>query len=59
MRCGTHLITAGEFSGPGKYEVLKRCGEPDERYCDTWIYKNSGLTKTLVFTQDGRLKRIE
>ena len=27
MRCGTHIISAGQQNSPGKYEVLKRCGE--------------------------------
>jgi len=60
MRCGTHLVTAGEFSGPGMYEVLKKCGEPAERYGDTWVYKkSSSVSRVLVFTRNGRLKRIE
>ena len=60
MSCGTHLVTAGEFSGPGMYEVLKKCGEPDERYGDTWVYrKSSSVAKVLIFTKEGRLKRID
>jgi hypothetical protein len=38
MRCGTHIISTGGLHGPGKYEVLKKCGEPTVRAGDTWIY---------------------
>jgi hypothetical protein len=58
MRCGTHMITSNPAGPSGKYEVLKRCGEPTERYGDTWIYKKGSLTHTLEFSSNGQLKNI-
>lgn len=60
MRCGTHVISAGYRDSPGKYEVLKRCGEPKARYGDTWVYeKSSSVSRVLRFTSDGQIKSIE
>ena len=60
MRCGTHIVSAGQRKGMGKYEVLKRCGEPTERYGNTWVYDRPGqLKRVLTFGPDGRLSRIE
>ena len=52
LRCGTHLLVAGEAK---TYEVLKKCGQPKERIGDTWIYEKSGFTHELRFDRDGRL----
>lgn len=60
MRCGTHIISAGQQNSPGKYEVLKRCGEPTQRYGDTWIYKkSSSVSRELRFDGNGRLMVIQ
>lgn len=60
MRCGTHIVTGGQRHGPGKYEVLKKCGEPTQRHGNTWIYDKSSNTKyVVIFDQSGRLMRIE
>jgi len=59
MRCGTHLISTGGLHGPGKYEVLKKCGEPTARSGDTWIYDRPGGVKyVVVFDAAGYLARI-
>jgi len=59
MRCGTHLISSGGRPGPGKYEVLKKCGEPTVRSGDTWIYDKPGSVKyVVVFDAAGYLARI-
>jgi len=59
MRCGTHLITASMANSPGKYEVLKRCGEPTARDGDTWVYKrSSSITKVVKFS-NGQILSIE
>jgi hypothetical protein len=59
MRCGTHLISSGGRHGPGKYEVLKKCGEPTIRSGDTWIYDKPGSAKyVVVFDAAGYLARI-
>ncbi len=59
MRCGTHIISSGERQGTGKYEVLKKCGEPAERAGNTWIYELSGgARRVVVFDSDGKLVRI-
>lgn len=60
MRCGTHIITAGMRDSPGKYEVLKRCGEPKVRYGNTWVYeKSSSVSHAVRFGDDGQLWSIE
>lgn len=60
MRCGTHIISTSERQGTGKYEVLKKCGEPSERYGNTWVYNQpGGVRRTVVFSTDGRVQRIE
>jgi hypothetical protein len=59
MRCGTHIISTGGLHGPGKYEVLKKCGEPTVRSGDTWIYdKPGGMKYVVVFDAAGYLARI-
>jgi hypothetical protein len=58
MRCGTHLIQDGNRQGPGKYEVLKKCGEPVERFGNTWVYEKGG-TYILTFRDDGQLQSIK
>ncbi|MGI9329767.1 MAG: DUF2845 domain-containing protein [Gammaproteobacteria bacterium] len=60
MRCGTHIVSDSQRNGMGKYEVLKRCGEPTERFGNTWVYDRPGQFKrTLRFAPDGRLSKIE
>ena len=60
IRCGTHIITAGGRHGPGKYEVLKKCGEPTARYGDTWVYEqHGGVRRVVVFDASGNLARID
>jgi hypothetical protein len=59
MRCGTHVISSGQGNSPGQYEVLKRCGEPDARQGDTWIYeKSSSVTKQIRFDSNGTIIEI-
>jgi hypothetical protein len=60
MRCGTHVITAGQRSAPFKHEVLKKCGEPTSRNGNTWIYKkSSSVSRVVRFGGDGQLYAIE
>jgi hypothetical protein len=60
MRCGSHLITAGNDNSPGMYEVLKKCGEPDERYGNTWVYAKSSSVKHVIrFNNDGMIWYID
>ena len=58
MSCGTHVISSGQENSPGQYEVLKRCGEPDSRQGDTWIYKRGSVTKKIRFDRNGRILEI-
>jgi len=58
MRCGSHIISTGGLHGPGKYEVLKKCGEPTVRSGDTWIYDKGGVKHVVVFDAAGYLARI-
>ena len=59
MRCGSHLVAAGQRHGPLKYEVLKKCGEPANRLGNTWVYEKGSKTYTAIFDHGGRLMRIE
>ena len=60
MRCGTHIISSGGRSGPDKYEVLKKCGEPTARFGNSWVYEYSGgVQRVVVFDANGRLARID
>ena len=59
MRCGTYLIQAGGFDSPGMYEVLKKCGEPEAKNGNTWIYIQRNMRRILTFNFEGRLMRIE
>ena len=59
MRCGIHIIADGGRNGPGKYEVLKKCGEPRERHGNTWIYERQGRSRrVLTFDDSGMLISI-
>jgi hypothetical protein len=59
MRCGRHIISSGGLHGPGKYEVLKKCGQPTARSGDTWVYDMPGGVKyVVVFDASGYIARI-
>lgn len=58
MRCGSHIISTGQLNGPGMYEVLKKCGEPTDRFGNTWIYEKGGTKHVVVFNTAGELMRI-
>ena len=60
IRCGTHLI----YGGGGKdsasmYEVLKKCGEPEAKNGNNWIYIQGSMLRVLTFNYEGRLAIIE
>jgi hypothetical protein len=58
MRCGTHIISASGRTGTGMYEVLKKCGEPTERFGNTWIYKRGSTKYEVHFNSEGAVTRI-
>ena len=58
ITCGVHKIQDAQRSGPGTYEVLKKCGEPTFRQGNTWVYERSGVTYILVFRDNGALSTI-
>lgn len=60
IRCGGHLIYGGGGkNSSGMYEVLKKCGEPEAKMGDTWIYVQGNMRRILTFNYEGRLLRIE
>ncbi len=59
MKCGVHLIQDQQINGPGKYEILKKCGEPASRYGNTWVYEISGRNYVLTFKDNGQLRNIK
>ena len=58
MRCGTHIVSSDPSLPTGKYDVLKRCGEPTVRYGDAWIYERGSVKHTVTFSSNGRVKDI-
>ena len=58
MRCGVHLIQDGGRNSPGKYEILKKCGDPLDQYGLTWIYEIAGSRYILTFKENTQLKTI-
>ena len=60
MRCGTHIIySGGGKTSAGMYEVLKKCGEPEAKLGNDWIYTQGSMVRTLTFNYEGRLAVIE
>ncbi len=60
IRCGTHLIKGGGGKHSARmYEVLKKCGEPEAKYGDTWIYVQGSMRRILTFNWEGKVLRIE
>ncbi len=60
IRCGRYLIYAGGGSDSAlMYEVLKKCGEPEAKLGNDWIYVQGSMQRLLTFNYEGRLQRIE
>ena len=60
IHCGGNLILGGGGKdSSGMYEVLKKCGEPEAKQGNTWIYIQGNMRRILTFRADGRLQRIE
>ena len=60
MRCGTYLIYAGGGKDSATmYEVLKKCGEPEAKNGNNWIYVQGSMLRFLTFNYQGRLSIIE
>jgi hypothetical protein len=59
LRCGTHLIQAGDEDAPSQSEVLEKCGEPAERRGLYWIYHMHGSKWQLRFSSDGVLMHVK
>jgi hypothetical protein len=60
MRCGRYLIHAGGGSDSAlMYEVLKKCGEPEAKQGNAWIYVQGSAQRVLTFNYEGRLQLIE
>jgi len=52
-------MEAGGKNSAGMYEVLKKCGEPEVKNGDNWIYIQGSMVRTLTFNYQGRLALIE
>ena len=60
IRCGRYLIHAGGGRDSAlMYEVLKKCGEPEAKLGNDWIYVQGSMHRVLTFNFEGRLQRIE
>jgi len=59
IKCGQHIISDGGRTGPGTYEVLKRCGEPTFRQGNTWVYvRGEKMRAIVVFKDNGEIASI-
>ena len=58
MKCGTHLITAGQRQGLSKIEVEKRCGAPYEKSGNRWLYVKRNTVYRLQFNENTGLIAI-
>ena len=59
MNCGQHIISDGGRTGPGTYEVLKRCGEPSFRQGNPWVYERGEKRRVaVVFKDNGEISSI-
>jgi hypothetical protein len=60
IRCGTYLIYGGSSKDSASmYEVLKKCGEPEAKNGNNWIYVQGSMLRVLTFNYEGRLTGIE
>ena len=59
IRCGSHIISDGGRTGPGTYEVLKRCGEPTFRQGNSWVYEKGKKRYVIVFKDSGQISSIK
>ena len=60
FRCGTYLIYGGGGkNSTGMYEVLKKCGEPESKNGNVWIYVQGSMLRALTFNYEGRIATIE
>ncbi len=60
IRCGTYLIYGGtSIDSASMYEVLKKCGEPEAKNGNNWIYVQGSMLRILTFNYQGRLQTIE
>ena len=58
LKCGVYLIQEGERRPSGKYEVLKKCGEPASRQGNSWVYDRGGTAKIVTFNDSGQVASI-
>ncbi len=59
IRCGSHIRSDGGRTGPGTYEVLKRCGEPTFRQGNSWVYEKGKNRYVIVFKDSGQISSIK
>ncbi len=60
IRCKGNLLHAGGGKhSSGMYEVLKKCGEPEAKMGNSWIYIQGNMRRILTFNYEGRLQTIE
>ena len=59
IRCGVHLIQAGDDDAPSQSEVLDKCGDPAEQRGLIWIYHLHGAKWELRFSTDGVLMNVK
>ena len=60
MQCFNSTLDATEIDPPDRDEVAQRCGEPDGKEADGWVwrYDRDQFVYRLRFDNDGRLYQI-
>lgn len=58
IRCGNYLIEDSTRTAPGKYEILKKCGQPTAKVGNAWVYDRGGSKRVVHFNDSGRVDRI-
>lgn len=58
IQCGQSYIQDSERRPSGKYEVLKKCGEPTHKQGNVWIYERGGSKREVIFDDSGGVSSI-
>lgn len=58
IRCQGQVILDDQIKPVLKHEVLEKCGEPQFKDYDKFVYKHNNVEKILHFNEEGELKTI-
>jgi hypothetical protein len=58
MRCGSAVISDGKKHKVSMAEVLKRCGQPYDKYGNQWLYVRGDAVYRIYFNAQSNVSRI-